>query len=133
MFRRISLSLALLIIAIFLIALGKQSGLTVQLTQADSRGTVKLHPGDILEIALPSNPTTGYTWEVKPGSEAVLKQRGEPEFKPDSNLLGSAGRLIFRFDAVAVGEAPLVIIYHRTFEPGISPLQTFSVNVIVKD
>jgi predicted secreted protein len=131
MARRISRARALLLIAFFLIACGKQNGLAVQLTQADSGSTVKLHPGDILEIVLSSNPTTGYTWHVRPGSEAVLKQRGEPEFKPDSNVLGSGGRMTFRFDAVAVGEVPLTLLYQRTFEPGVPPLQTFAINVSV--
>jgi predicted secreted protein len=131
MVRRSSLALALLIIVFFLIACGKQNVLAVQLTQADSGATVKLHPGDILEIVLSSNPTTGYTWEVQPGSEAVLRLSGEPEFRPDSNLLGSGGRMTFRFDAVAVGEAPLVLLCRRAFEPGVPPLQRFAINVRV--
>jgi predicted secreted protein len=131
MVRQISLALAMLIIVFFLFACGKQSGLTIQLAQADSGATVKLHPGDILEIVLSSNPTTGYTWEVQPGSEAVLRLRGEPEFRPDSNVLGSGGRMTFRFDAVAVGEVPLALLYWRAFEPGVPPLQRFAINVRV--
>lgn len=131
MVRRITFTLALLFIVMSLISCGKQDGSTVQLTDADSGSTVKLHQGDILEIVLPSNPTTGYTWEVKPGSEAVLKQKGEPEFRPDSNVLGSGGRMTFRFDAIAVGEVPLVLIYGRTFEPGVAPVQTFDITARV--
>jgi inhibitor of cysteine peptidase len=131
MSRRINLSLALLIVIIFVITYGMAHAVTVRLTQADAGSNVKLHPGDILEIALPANPTTGYTWEVQPGAEAVLTQKGTPEFKRDSTLLGAGGLMTFRFDAVAVGDVSLSLIYYRTFEPGIAPLKTFAINVKV--
>jgi len=133
MLRRISFTLVLLMAAIALIAAGKQSGITLRLTHADSGSTITLHPGDTLEIVLPGNPTTGYTWEVKPGSEALLKQKGEPTFMPDSKALGSGGRMTFRFDVVAAGKVPLVLIYHRTFEPQVQPLRTFGIRVLVAE
>jgi predicted secreted protein len=134
MSRRINLSLALPIVIIFVITCGMSHALTVRLTEADAGSTIKLHPGDILEIALPANPTTGYTWEVRSGAEAVLTQKGVPEFKRDSTLLGAGGLMTFRFDVVAVGDVPLTLIYHRTFEPGVPPLKTFAIKVsVVKD
>ena len=131
MSRRINLSLALLIVIIFVITCGMSHALTVQLTQADAGSTIKLHPGDMLEIVLQGNPTTGYAWEVQPGAEAVLTQKGVPEFKRDSALLGAGGLMTFRFDVVAVGDVPLSLIYHRAFEPGVPPLKTFAINVKV--
>jgi predicted secreted protein len=133
MLRRIGFPLVLLMLAIALIAAGKQRGITLRLTQADSGSTITLHPGDMLEIVLPGNPTTGYTWEVKPGSEALLKQKGEPEFTPDSKAVGSGGRTTIRFDVIAVGKAPLVLIYHRTFEQAVPPLRNFGIRVVVTE
>jgi inhibitor of cysteine peptidase len=133
MFRRMSFTLVLLMLAIALIAAGKQRGMTVRLEQADSGSTITLHPGETLEIVLPANPTTGYTWEVKPGSEVLLKQKGDPEFTPDSKALGSEGRWTIRFDVVAVGKAHLVLIYHRTFEPQVPPLRSFGIRVVVAE
>jgi inhibitor of cysteine peptidase len=133
MFRRMSFTLVLLMLAIALIAAGKQRGITLRLTHADSGSTITLHPDDTLEIVLPGNPSTGYTWEVKPGSEAVLKQKGEPEFTPDSKALGSEGSMTFRFDVVAVGKGSLVLLYRRTFEAEARPLRTFGIRVVVAD
>jgi predicted secreted protein len=133
MLRRIGFPLVLLMVAIALNAAGKQSGITLRLTHADSGSTATLHPGDTLEIVLPDNPTTGYTWEVKPGSEAVLKQKGEPTFMPNSKALGSEGRMIFRFDVVAVGKGSLVLLYRRTFEPEARPLRTFGIRIVVAE
>jgi predicted secreted protein len=133
MFRRMSFTLVLLMLAIALIAAGKQRGITVRLTHADSGSTITLHPGDTLEIVLQGNPTTGYTWEVKPGSEALLKQKGDPEFTPDTKALGAGGRTTIRFDVIAVGKAPLVLIYHRNFEQAVPPLRNFGIRVVVTE
>jgi predicted secreted protein len=133
MFRRMGFTLVLLMLAIALLAAGKQRGITLRLTQADSGSTITLHPDDTLEIVLQGNPTTGYTWEVKPGSEALLKQQGEAVFTPDSKALGSEGRITFRFDVVAEGKGSLVLLYRRTFEQEIKPLRTFGIRVVVSE
>ena len=133
MLRRICFTLVLLMVATALVAASGHRGMTVRLEQADSGSTITLHPGETLEIVLPGNPTTGYTWEVKPGSEALLKQKGGPEFTPDSKALGSEGRWTIRFDVVAVGKAHLVLIYHRTFEPQVPPLRSFGIRVVVAE
>ena len=133
MLRRMGFTLVLLMLAIALIAAGRQRGITLRLTYADSGSTITLHPGETLEIVLQGNPTTGYTWEVKTGAEALLKQQGEPTFTPDSKALGSEGRMTFRFDVVAVGKGSLVLLYRRTFEPEVRPLRTFGIRVVVAD
>ncbi len=103
----------------------------VRITEADAGSTVELHQGQILDVALPGNPTTGYTWEVEPGAESVLQQQGEPTFEAESNLLGAGGVMTLTFEAIGRGEVTLSLIYHRTFEPGVAPLQTFEVTVVV--
>ncbi len=133
MFRRMRFTLVLLMLALTLIAAGKQRGITLRLTHADSGSTITLHPGDTLEIVLQGNPTTGYTWEVKPGSETLLKQQGEPTFTPDSKALGSEGRMSFRFDVVTVGKGALVLLYRRTFEPEARPLRTFGIRIVIAE
>jgi len=129
MSRYINPSLAFLIVSILVIACGTTHALTRRLTQADAGSTVTLHPGDSLEIVLPANPTTGYTWEVQPGAETVLQQKGTPEFKQESALLGAGGIMTFRFECVAVGAVTLSLIYHRSFESGVAPLKTFAIKV----
>lgn len=102
-----------------------------KLTAKDAGSTVTLRVGDSLEIALEGNPTTGYTWEMAPGAGALLEQRGEWEFKPDSSALGSGGMVTLRFKSIQQGEARLKLIYHRTFEPNAPPLRTFEIKLVV--
>jgi inhibitor of cysteine peptidase len=86
----------------------------------------------MLVIALEGNPTTGYTWETAPDSSDVVALQGEPQFKADTSALGSGGTMTLQFKAVKQGTAPLKLIYHRTFEPGVAPLQSFDVTVVVE-
>ncbi len=107
------------------------SGGITSLSAKDAGKTIHVKQGDLVEVALDGNPTTGYTWEALPGSSTVLQQQGQPEFKPDSNALGSGGLMTLRFKAVQAGTADLKLIYHRTFEPNVPPLQSFEVTIVV--
>ena len=88
--------------------------------------------GDTLELSFESNPTTGYQWEVVEMNQAVLRQLGEEYVAPATDLLGAAGKEVFRFEAVSPGETLLKLVYHRPFEPEVPPEQTYQVNIIVK-
>jgi inhibitor of cysteine peptidase len=117
--------------AVTLASCGFARSPAVRLTDADTGSSVQLRQGQDLEVTLQGNPTTGYTWEVLPGAETILEQQGEPKYEAESNLLGAGGSFTFTFKAVTEGETSLRLIYHRTFEPGVAPLQTFEAKVVV--
>jgi inhibitor of cysteine peptidase len=100
---------------------------------ADSQ--VELEQGQILVVTLESNPTTGYRWEQAKNQESILEQMGEAEFKPSDTgeppLVGAGGWEIFRFKAISAGQMTLQLVYHRSWEEGVEPLKTFSLQVVV--
>lgn len=108
----------------------------VTLGAKDNGGQVELHAGQILVITLESNPTTGFRWDLVEVKEAVLRPEGEAEFKmasePEPLPPGTGGVEIFRFEAVAVGETWLTLIYHQPWEEGTQPLATYSIQVTVR-
>ena len=104
----------------------------VTIDAADAGTTVDLRPADVLVVELEGNPTTGYSWEVETIDTAVLELVGEPEFEPDSDAVGAGGMVTLRVNAVDAGESPLKLIYHRPFEQGVEPLETFEVRVVVE-
>jgi inhibitor of cysteine peptidase len=108
----------------------------VNLSAKDNRGQVEVDTGQILVLTLESNPTTGFRWQVVEVQEAVLGPKGEAEFEVASALdpppPGTGGVEIFRFEAVEAGETLLELVYHRPWEEGVEPLETFSVRVIVR-
>jgi inhibitor of cysteine peptidase len=111
---------------------GCADGKTMALTSADNGKTFNAVVGDKITVTLDGNPTTGFTWETEQLNIAQLQQIGEPEYTAASSLLGSAGTYVFTFTVVGPGEASLKLIYHRTWEEGVPPEQTFEVTVLVK-
>jgi len=122
----------LLVLSLLLAACGSQAA---TLTEADDGTRIELSPGQILTITLPSNPTTGYSWQVAQIDPKTLKQQGEAEYQQSSgskDLVGAGGTETFRFEALQPGETTLQLAYHRPWEIGVPPIQTFSVTVIVR-
>lgn len=105
---------------------------TYTLDEEDDGSTLTVEVGDIIDVVLEGNPTTGYGWTVDLSAEdaAILEQVGEPTYVPDSELIGAGGTFTFRFRALAVGEATLVLNYARPWE-SVPPLKTFSVTIAV--
>ena len=119
-------------IILLLVSFSASASVSVKLTDEDLGSTVKLGIGEILEVVLRGNPTTGYAWDIASLDKEILKQVGETEFKPDRKARGSGGKIIMRFKAQAAGKTSLKIIYHRPFEKERSPIKVFEVTVSVK-
>jgi len=100
-------------------------------TEDDNDAHVTLRLGDRLLVALEGNPTTGYQWANTLVYEfATLREIGEPEFRPDSDLVGAGGLFLFRYEAVRVGPQAFRFAYQRPWE-SVQPLRLleFSVDV----
>ncbi len=103
---------------------------------ADNDGSqVELEQGQILVVTLESNPTTGYSWEQVESQDSILLQTDEAEFKPSDTgeppLVGAGGWEIFRFEAIGAGQMTLQLVYRRSWEEGVEPINTFSIEVVV--
>jgi inhibitor of cysteine peptidase len=105
----------------------------VKATMDDNGREMELKKGQTLVVTLEGNPTTGYSWEVaEPLDEQVLRQVGEAEFKAESEALGAGGVQILRFEAVNAGQTTLKLVYHRPWEEGVEPLETYSLQGVVR-
>lgn len=93
---------------------------------------VGLEVGDILEVVLPANPSTGYAWEAGFYNQSVLKPYGKPEFYSTSTNLGAEETQKLHMEAIGEGETDLVLVYRRSFENERVDQQTFKVHVDVK-
>ncbi|MGA9349804.1 MAG: protease inhibitor I42 family protein [Anaerolineae bacterium] len=99
----------------------------------DNGREMQLKKGQTLVVTLEANPTTGYSWEVaEPLDEQVLRQVGEPEFKQESDLVGAGGVQILRFEAMNAGQTTFKLVYHRPWEKDVEPLETYSIEVVVR-
>jgi len=107
----------------------------INVDEDDADGQVELEQGQILVVTLESNPTTGYRWELAETKESILEQMGEAEFKQSQTggppLVGAGGWEIFRFKAISAGQMTLQLVYRRSWEEGVEPVKTFSIQVLV--
>lgn len=130
------LALGLVIILSALIFSGCGPAKEVKLDASANGRQVELQKGQTLVITLESNPTTGFRWEVVELEESILRQMGEPEFKVSDPREppppGTGGWETFRFQAVNAGQMALKLVYHRPWEEDVEPLETFSVQVMVR-
>ncbi len=104
----------------------------LNLTEKDAGNSFEIAKGGQVSVTLPGNITTGYTWEMAPAGDQILKQIGEADFKATSNALGAGGEITLKFEAAGAGISHLRLVYHRPWETGVAPIKTYEVTVTVK-
>ena len=130
---KFSLIALLTLLAALTLATGCSPQQEVKASIADDGREKQLKKGQTLVVTLEGNPTTGYSWEAAdPLDEQVLRQVGEAEFKQESEALGAGGVQILRFEAVNAGKFTLKLVYHRPWEKDVEPLETYSIQVVVR-
>lgn len=101
--------------------------------EADNGQTVTMAAGDVLQMMLAENPTTGYTWAVVTNDEAVLRPSDDPAYEAESDAIGAGGTRTFLFDAVGAGTSVLRLVNARQQATAVEPAATFELTVQVVD
>jgi predicted secreted protein len=120
--------------AILMFALESQgvTAATRVITDADNGGSVQLKMGDILEVHLRANPTTGYKWYVHPKSTRLLRLVGQSQTQVREPGVGRPILQVFRFQAVAIGDGVLLLHYIRAWERHLSYEEQYSVRISIR-
>ena len=101
--------------------------------EGDNGQTVTMGVGDVLQVMLPENQSTGYLWAVVTNDEAVLRPSEQPAYDVDSDAEGSGGTKTFLFEAAGVGTSVLRLVNARQQETAVEPAATFELTVQVAD
>ena len=128
-------SFALVLAAAFFLCgcAAERSRESKKIIEKDNGRLVELVAGNSLVIELTGNPSTGYAWETSSTDASVLKEvKGAAKFKPDTNRIGSPGKVTLLFKAVGEGRTTLKLVYHRPWEKNIPPIRTYQVAVKVR-
>lgn len=104
----------------------------ITVTETHNNTTVTMKKGDVLQVVLEGNPTTGYAWRAVGYNRRILTMDSKPYYKPKTQLVGSGGYYLFRFVAVSQGFSHMKLIYHRPWEKDIPPAKVFTARVDVK-
>ena len=100
---------------------------------ANAGESVTLAVGGMLTVALPANPSTGYSW-VPTNTPEFLFQQGQPTFETSgtANNVGAGGTEVLTFKAVAPGSGTLSLDYLRPWETTGTPVKKFTIKVEAK-
>jgi len=84
--------------------------------------------GQVVEVRLPSNPSTGYRWVMVEPMPAVVAALYDAAYVPGRNdVVGSPGEERWSFVAVKTGSGILRFEYRRPFDaPTVAPAQRAS-------
>jgi predicted secreted protein len=98
--------------------------------------------GDVLEVSLGGNPTTGFGWSrptaaSSEGALDALKASDGSDFEYSTphypvGFTGGGGTFVFRWLCSRRGNDTIALVYSRSWETGTAPARTFSLFVSVK-
>lgn len=106
-----------------------------QLTEKDSGRILHVDKGDTFTVLLPSNPTTGFSWDFSEPlhDKNVMILRGDEYIRPNEQLCGAPGKRSLTFLAEGSGRTELKLVYRRPWEKDKQPAEKFNVTVVVKN
>lgn len=85
----------------------------------------------IILIALESNPTTGYSWEVSYDETMLelVEQTYELGEYAKLGVVGAGGTELFRFKALESGETEITMVHKRAWEEEVIDQKVFTIEV----
>lgn len=102
--------------------------------QARHCDPLELRLGQEFNLRLPSNPTTGFRWQLRADAAPVLQLLGPEVYTtPEAaGVIGSAGVSTWRLRAVERGAGRLELDYRRPWEHGVAAERQFRCHVRVR-
>ncbi len=104
---------------------------STSLSGSDNGKTIQVHVGDEVDIALDSNPTTGFQWAIDKSNGSLLALK-QSDYSASSNLIGSGGTQTFKFVAKSAGTVNLQLKYWRSFEGARSITRRYAVIIQIQ-
>ena len=85
---------------------------TGMMTYIDQKNPITTSVGDKFAIALDSNPTTGFEWEVAYDEGVLEMVNKEYSLEKSPGLVGAGGTQYFTFKALKAGATEITFIYN---------------------
>ena len=97
-----------------------------------TNATLSVKTNEPFYITLSSNPSTGYEWQVASVSNPDMVRFVDSQYiRPESELLGAAGKQVLTFNALQEGSATIQLEYVRPWETGVPPVSVYVAEVMV--
>ena len=100
-----------------------------------TKNTIETRVGEVVNITLESNGTTGYGWRIAGTVDEDVLQPAGSEYVPDKvspMIVGAGGREIWMFKALKKGRAKLYFEYARPWEKDVPAVKKEAFVIVVK-
>jgi inhibitor of cysteine peptidase len=101
-----------------------------QVGQEANGGEVTLAAGQLLEVVLPENASTGYSWELT-GALGPTARVVDDVSEYTSNMPGAGGLRRVLLRGLEAGSATFTAVYRRPWETGVAPIESFTLTLKV--
>lgn len=132
MHKRTGMIAAALVVAlagVLLAACG--GGVTIQAGQQDSGGTVQAAAGDTIDLTLPENPSTGYSWTLEVSDGLSIVDDAYAEGEDSGGMVGVPGTHTWAIEVTGAGEQTIKGEYRQAQNPDDNP-EYFTLTVKVE-
>jgi inhibitor of cysteine peptidase len=107
--------------------------LKVQDEYSNPEKTIEIKAGQYFKIALNSNPSTGYGWQLAvPLNEKIVGNAGETYILPANPIPGAGGKEIWNFISINQGSTEISFKYIRPWEKNVKPVRESTFKIIVE-
>lgn len=105
----------------------------IVLTEADTGSEIKVKVGSQIQLRLPENPSTGYTWQLNGLDNRYIEFAGQQNFVPDGTptMAGSPALKVITFNAKQIGTVTLDLANYRIWEGVASAMDKFKVTLTI--
>ncbi|MDQ1277419.1 MAG: inhibitor of cysteine peptidase [Thermodesulfobacteriota bacterium] len=111
---------------------GSGGGAGTVISFTDGMSEVNTKVDYVVVATLPSNPTTGYRWELmQPLAEGIVGLARRTYQPSRTGLVGAGGQEILTFRTAGPGETELVLGYLRPWEKGVPPVSSRTIRLKV--
>jgi len=117
-----------LLVTVALVPWGDNAPATDAPTVYHQGDTITVANGDDFVIALPANPSTGYSWTAGDDADVTFVSSRQVA---GGNQPGAPGTQELTFRATDTGKSALELAYARPFEHGVPPAKTAKFAVTV--
>lgn len=101
----------------------------------ESQMKADLEVGGVKQIELPSNPSTGYKWElaiIMDDSEPIKVEVTKKIPEEKRGIIGAGGLTVITIKGINPGNAQCILEYKRPWEKDKAPAKRVTVDVSVK-
>ena len=100
---------------------------------SDQGNEFEAHPGDLIVIRLPENPTTGYRWELDVDDDRGVALQDSDYSAASRPGIGGGGMRTFRLKARRPGTVRVELRLRRKWEPEEVAVDSFEVTIRVRE